>query len=318
MIITQTPLRISFLGGNTDFPEYYKEYGGSVLTTTIDKYIYCIVNKRFDNEIWINYSEKERVTDIKDIKHDLVREALKLMEITGGIEISFMSDIPSKGSGLGSSSAVTIGLLKALDEYEGNSFTNAELASLAVKIELDILKKPIGVQDQIIISYGGLRHLRLGTSNEVLRLDIPQSTIDNLDHSLMLFYTGKQRTTETVLKDMKLDKKILDKTKALTDQAVSLIKLGAIREIGNLMDDYWELKKKLNKKATDSDINDMYKKARKAGAIGGKIVGAGGGGFLLLMVEEDKQAAVRQALVAYKEMPFRFTEFGSKVIFNNG
>jgi len=167
MIITQTPLRISFLGGNTDFPEYYKKHGGSVLTTSIDKYIYCIVNKRFDNEIWIDYSIKERVMDIKKIKHDLVREALKIVEITGGIEISFLSDIPSEGSGLGSSSAVAVGVLNALYHYKGKQVTNAQLASEACRIEVDILKRPIGVQDQIITAYGGLRQLVLGTTTEV-------------------------------------------------------------------------------------------------------------------------------------------------------
>lgn len=318
MIITQTPLRISLLGGNTDFPEYFKKYGGAVLTTTIDKYIYVIASKRFDNQIWINYSVKEIVTDIKDIKHDLVREALKLMEITGGVEITFLSDIPSEGSGLGSSSAVTVGLLNALSQFIGKQLTSAELASFACKIEIDILKKPIGVQDQIITAYGGLRHLVFGGATQVLKLEIPDSTINTLDNSLMLFYTNKTRKADTILKGIKLDNKILDKNKQLANQAVTSLKVGDINGLGKLIHEYWELKKKLNDKVTDEEINVMYKKARKAGAIGGKIVGAGGGGFLLLVVNSDKQESVRKALSDYRELKFRFDPFGSRIIFNNG
>lgn len=318
MIISQTPLRVSFLGGNTDFPEYYNQYGGSLLTTTIDKYIYCIVSKRFDKEIWINYSNKEMVADVKDIKHDLVRECLKLTDITEGIEITFLSDIPSNGSGLGSSSALTVGLLNALYQFQGQQVSNAVLASLAVKVEIDILKKPIGVQDQIIAAYGGLRHIRLGTvGNEVLKIDASQNFINNFDDSLMLFYTNKTRKADNVLKDMKLDKEILDKNKKLADQAVVDLKLGKIREIGKALDDYWELKKKLNSKVSDEEINIMYKTARKAGALGGKIIGAGGGGFLLLMADNGKKESIRKALEGYRELEFSFSNTGSRIIFNN-
>ena len=318
MIITQTPLRISFLGGNTDLPAYFKEYGGSILTTAIDKYIYCIVNKRFDDEIWINYSEKERVTQVADIKHDIVREALKLTNITSGVEISFLSDIPSKGSGLGSSSSVAVGVLNALYHYKGMQLTQAELAARACLIEIDILKKPIGVQDQIIAAYGGLRHITLGDSTLITRLELPESTLNDFNNSLMLFYTNITRKAEKILAGVKLDKKNLDRQKELANRGVVCLKLGDIKKIGGLINEYWELKKKFNGKVTDPNINIMYKKARKAGAIGGKIVGAGGGGFLLLMVPQEKCEAVRKALVDHKEMQFRFDPYGSRVIFNNG
>lgn len=318
MIVTQTPLRISFLGGNTDLPAYFKEHGGSILTTAIDKYIYCTVNKRFDDEIWINYSEKERVKDVKDIKHDIVREALKLMDITRGIEISFLSDIPSEGSGLGSSSSVAVGLLNALAQYIGSPLTNAELASLACRIEIDALKKPIGVQDQIIASYGGLRNIILGQSTQVLRLEIPESTITDFNNSLMLFYTNRTRKAGKVLEGTKPDKKILDKQKELANQGVTCLKLADVEGVGRLMHKYWELKKRLNSKVADAEINTMYSKARKAGATGGKILGAGGGGFMLLQVPQEEKEAVRKALVGYKELQFRFEYFGSRVIFNNG
>jgi len=155
MIITKTPLRISLLGGNTDFPRYFKKYGGAVLTATINKYIYCIVNKRFDKQIWINYSIKEIVDSVDDIKHDLVREAMKLTGVTEGVEITFISDIPSEGSGLGSSSAVTVGVLNALHAFKGKKVDSDQLAQEACHIELRILKKPIGIQDQYAIAHGG-------------------------------------------------------------------------------------------------------------------------------------------------------------------
>lgn len=314
MIVTQTPVRLSLLGGNTDFPEYYKEHGGSVLSTTIDKYIYCIVKERFDDMIYINYSIKEKVSKVEDVKHDLVREALKLVGIEKGIEITFLSDIPSEGSGLGSSSAVVIGLLNALYNFTGVQVTSAELASKACRIEIDILKKPIGVQDQIIIAYGGLRHIRLDKSVEVLRLDVPKEFED----SLMLFHTNISRKAEKVLKGMKLDKKILDKNKDLANQAVNALKVGNIEEVGKLLDKYWTLKKKLNSKVTNKEIDTMYKKAKKAGAIGGKIVGAGAGGFMLLVVPQEKREAVIKTLKGYEPLDFKFDKLGSRVIFNNG
>lgn len=316
MIITQTPLRISFLGGNTDYPKYFKKYGGAVLTTTIDKYVYCIVNKRFDDEIWVNYSIKERVTNVNDLKHELVREALKIVGITKGIEITFLSDIPSEGSGLGSSSAVTVGVLNALYHYIGTPVTSAELASKACTIEIDILKKPIGVQDQIITAYGGLRYIRLGMGTEVLRLNIPDSVVDDFNNSLMLFYTDTQRKSKRILKGVKLNTKILDRNKTLANLGSIALKEGKVSFIGEYMHEYWLLKKKLNKKVSSKQIDGMYRKARRAGATGGKILGAGGGGFLLLSVPESKRQSVRTALKDYRELRFRFDQYGSRIIFN--
>lgn len=318
MIITQTPVRLSLLGGNTDFPEYYKQYGGGVLTTTIDKYIYCIVNKRFDDMIYINYSIKEKVEKVDDIKHDLVRESLKLVGIEKGIEITFLSDIPSEGSGLGSSSAVVVGLLNALSQFIGKQLTNAKLAEMACAVEIDKLKKPIGVQDQIITAYGGLRHIRLGETTEVLRVEVSDSTLRDFNDSLMLFHTNISRKAEKILVDVRPDKKILDKNKELANLATLALQGGNIKAVGELLDKYWKLKKKLNNKVTNKEIDKMYTKAKKAGAIGGKIVGAGGGGFLLLMVAQDKREAVVKALAGYKELEFKFDYLGSRVIFNNG
>lgn len=308
MIITQTPLRVSLLGGNTDFPQYFLSYGGAVITTTIDKYIYCIVKNRFDKQIWINYSIKEIVTNVKDIKHDLVREAMKMVGVTGGIEITFLSDIPSEGTGLGSSSAVVVGLLNALHQYRGESVSAKELAIEASMIEIDILKKPIGMQDQFAVAYGGFNLIQFDEDIKVISIEP-----DTLSDSFMLFYTGKTRKADTILSKMKLDKDILNEIKSEVYK-----KLGHITDpiiLGDLLDRYWVLKKKLNPAVSNKVIDKMYAKALQAGAWGGKIVGAGGGGFLLLVVPPENKKDVRA--LGYKELPFRLSRFGSRIIFNS-
>lgn len=320
MIITQTPLRLSFLGGNTDFRDYYLNYGGLVLTTTIDKYIYCIVKERFDDLIIVNYTIKETVTNVNNLKHGLVREALNLLKITKGIEISFLADIPTEGTGLGSSSAVTIGVLNALHAYLGQNVSSKQLAEEAITIELDTLRKPIGVQDQHAIALGGLRAIEFSPLGVVAgqKIIIPESVKEDFNNSLMLFYTGITRKAESVLSsfDVSKNKTLLHQNKVFAnDGVVSLLK-GNLKRFGGLLDLYWEVKKQLSDKVSNVEIDEMYRLAKGAGAIGGKIIGAGGGGFLLVMFPANKRAKVREALKDYKELPFRFSNAGSKVIFN--
>jgi len=320
MIITQTPLRISFLGGNTDFPDYFLNYGGLVLTTTIDKYIYCIVKKRFDDLIIVNYTIKETVKNVDDLQHGLVREALKLLNITKCIEISFLSDIPTEGTGLGSSSAVTVGVLNALHAYLGENVNSQQLAEEAINIELNILGKPIGVQDQYIAASGGLRAIKFEPSGNVIgqKIIIPESVKEDFNNSLMLFYTGITRKAEDILFsfDAHKNKSLLDQNKIFAnDGTISLLK-GDLRRFAGLLDLYWEVKKQFSNKVSNSKIDEMYGLAKNAGVIGGKIVGAGGGGFLLVMFPANKRAKVRKALKDYKELPFRFSNVGSRVIFN--
>lgn len=307
MIVTQTPLRVSFLGGNTDFKEYFKRYGGAVLTTTIDKYVYCIVKGRFDDEVWINYSIKERVNDVNQIKHDLVRESLKFMGITKGVEITFLSDIPSEGSGLGSSSAVVIGLLNALHAYKGEGVTQTQLAQEACLIEIERLKKPIGYQDQYAIAFGGFNLIEFNDKISVTPIE-PQG----LDDSLMLFYTGTTRKVENILSKMTLNKEILDKIKLETYKKLDHITDPVI--LGDLLDRYWAFKIKLNQHVSNPAINKMYSQMLLNGALGGKIVGAGGGGFLLVAVDPENRKALRD--LGYRELPFRFSKYGSRVVFN--
>jgi len=320
MIISQTPLRISFLGGNTDFPDYFLNYGGLVFTTTIDKYIYCIVKKRFDDFIYVNYSIKEKVSTVDDLKHDLVREAMKLVGVTKGVEITFLSDVSSEGSGLGSSSAVIIGVLNALHTYLGEFVGSRQLAEEAVEIELNILKKPIGVQDQHAIVMGGLRAIEFVQSGEVIgqKVMIPESVKEDFNNSLMLLYTGITRKAEDILFsfDTERNKPLLDQNKIFASDGVVALLQGDLKKFGELLHTYWEVKKQLSDKISNPQIDSMYQLARDAGAFGGKIIGAGGGGFLLVMFPASKRAKVREALKDYQELPFRFTDVGSRIIFN--
>jgi len=307
MVITRTPLRISLLGGNTDFPKYFLKHGGVVLTTTIDKYVYCIITKRFDDLIYINYSIKEKVTKVADIKHPLVREAMRLVGVHKGIEITFLSDIPSEGSGLGSSSAVTVGVLNALHQYKGESVTQRQLAEEACRIEVDILKKPIGYQDQYAVAFGGFNLIEFGKEITLKPLDP-----EELSDFLMLLYTGKTRKADKILSKMKLNVDILDKIKGEVYQKLDHITDPVI--LGDLLDRYWAFKRILNKHVTNKQIDDMYMKTLKVGALGGKIVGAGGGGFLLVAVLPENKQDIRG--LGYRELPFNFSRFGSQVIFS--
>lgn len=315
MIITKTPLRISLLGGNTDLPEYYKKYGGAVITTTIDKYIYCIVKKRFDKQIWINYSKKEIVNNVDDIKHDLVREALKMVGITEGIEISFMSDVPSEGSGLGSSSAVTVGLLNALHAYKGDMSVPFQLSVEACYIEIDVLKKPIGVQDQFAVAYGGCKKFKFMSKN-IEYMPLSDHFEKMFKDSLLLLYTGKTRKAEKILSKMRLNKRILDKNKNLVNEGVTAMSNYTTWRFGELLDEYWQLKKKLNPLVTNKFIDEKYQQAMDLEAYGGKIVGAGGGGFLLLVMHPRNRNLIKQAL-RLQELEFNLSRRGSEVIYSD-
>lgn len=322
MIITQTPLRVSFLGGNTDFESYYKKFGGCVLATAIDKYIYCIITERFDDKIYVNWSKKEIVDHPDELEHELVREAMKKTGVTKGVEISFLADIPSEGSGLGSSSSVLVGLLNALYHYTGETPTEERLAKEACEIEIGILKKPIGIQDQYVAAYGGLRFFEFQKNGQIVstRVSIPKNIKEDLDNSLMMFYTGRTRKSSTILTSVKQNiaakEKILNKTKELARSGYSSLQAGNVMHLGDLLNKYWDLKKQMSGGISDAEIDTMYSSAIKAGAVGGKILGAGGGGFLLLMVPSHKRGSVREALKNYREMPFHFEKDGSKVLLN--
>lgn len=322
MIITQTPLRISFVGGGSDLPDFYHKHGGAVISSTIDKYMYIIVKQRFDNLIALNWSKKEVVTDVDQIEHELIREAMKKTGVYKGIEITTISDIPSEGSGLGSSSAVTVGLLQALYLYQGITVDAERLAREACEIEINILKKPIGKQDQYISSYGGLRHFEFEKNDNVTttKTEMNSNQLYELGSHLMLFFTGKTRKSEAILSEQKRkiknSAKILQKMTSQSFEVLKAFNKGNINFLGKALDKGWNLKKKLAVGISNPDIDKMYTLAKKAGATGGKIAGAGGGGFLLLYVPLGKQAKVRKALSSYRELKFNLEPDGSKSIFN--
>lgn len=321
MIVVQTPLRISFLGGGTDFEDFYVKHGGAVLNTAIDKYIFVIVKKRFDDLICVNYSKRETSDKVEKVKHNLVREALKRTGISKGIEITTLADIPSKGTGLGSSSSVTVGLLHALYSYKGELKTEEDLAREACQIEIDILKNPIGKQDQYIGAYGNIRFMTFdsgGISVETVQLS--NDAKRRLNNSFLLFYTGITRKSESVLAEQKANIShqidVLIKMRDLSYKAKEAVLRSDFDEFGELLHEGWEHKKMLASNVTNGDIDEMYKTARQAGATGGKITGAGGGGFLLLYCRNGNQDRVRTALRGLRELPFRFEHDGSKIIFN--
>lgn len=322
MIITQTPLRISFAGGGTDFHGYYEKDGGAVLSSAIDKYIYVVIKERFDDKIRVGYTRTEMVDDVSQIEHELVRECMLLTGITGGVEIATMADIPSAGSGLGSSSTVTVGLLNAMHAYQGRLVTAETLAQEACRIEIDILGKPIGKQDQYIAAYGGLRRFEFRADGTVdaLAVELPEEKRRRFGEALMLFYTGITRKADSILSEQKAnieDKRVfLDRMKAQVPEVEAALTDGNMNKIGRLMQAGWDWKKQMAGKISSPEIDALYESALDAGATGGKVAGAGGGGFLLLYCPPDRQSAVRDVLSDMKELPFSLERDGTKVIFN--
>jgi D-glycero-alpha-D-manno-heptose-7-phosphate kinase len=322
MIVTQTPLRVSFAGGGTDFEDFYRVEDGAVVSSAIDKYIYVIVKKRFDDKIRVGYSKTEIVDSVDDLKHELVRESMKKVGITKGIEISTMADIPSTGTGLGSSSSVTVGLLNALYAYRGIVKPAEELAQEACDIEIGILKKPIGKQDQYIAAYGDVRCFEFrngdGVRTESLGLSEEQKSL--LAQNMMLFYTGLARDSADILCKQKehIDQKrdILRRMKQLAVELRSRLLAGDMDAVGRVMHEGWLYKKQLADGITNGHINIWYERAMNSGATGGKVTGAGGGGFLLFYCPAGRQNNVRCALKELRELRFGLEGDGSKVIFN--
>ncbi len=322
MIIVQSPLRISFLGGGTDFADYYRQEGGAVLSTSIDKYIFVTIKRRFDALFRIGYTTTETAEVVDDIKHELIREALRLTGVQPGVEITTMGDIPSAGSGLGSSSTVTVGALHAMYALQGDLPTAEHLARGSCQIEIETLGKPIGVQDQYAAAFGGLRFYEFNTNGSVTseRLLLDRNTLLHLNESLLLFFTGLTRKAEGVLSEQRQNIRNrlaeLNEIKAMAYQARTELQKGNIEALGELLDRNWTLKKRLASNVSNPEIDAMYSAARSAGALGGKITGAGGGGFLLLFCPPDRRAAVRQALAGRQELTFALEPNGSKVIFD--
>lgn len=326
MIISKTPLRASFFGGGTDFRDYYENSScgyGSVISTALNMYVYIMVCKRFDSYIRVCYTKNEFVDSVDQIEHNIIREALKIVGIETGIDIVYSADIPlsSAGVGLASSSALAVGVLNALYTYKGEYASPEKLAKMACEIEINRMGNPIGVQDQYACAYGGFRVYKFWADGKVSAtpVSVPRENMKALQNNLMLYYTGLTRISSEILAEQKeniADKnQILDQMLEMVDDAERVMGKGDLDQWGKMLDRAWNMKRSLASKISNSDIDFMYEQAKIAGALGGKVLGAGGGGFLLLYVPDEKKEDVRKALKNYKEVDFAFENEGSRIIF---
>ncbi len=323
MIITQTPLRIGLLGGGTDLPDYYREHGGRVLNCAIDKYVYVIVKQRFDDDIYVNYSKKEIVSRVEDLEHELVREAMRMTGVTNGVEITTLADIPSAGSGLGSSSAVTVGLLHALFAYQGRQVSAEELAERACTIEIERCGKPIGKQDQYIAALGGIRDIRFGPGETVVAEELELSAADRraLQQQIMLFYTGVTRSADPILAEQNANiaatRPQLDLLRDLAGFAVERLRGGDIDAIGPAMREGWEAKRKL----ASGVSNERDRRGGRPGARCGRV-GRQGDRRRRRWVPArhlsrwSGSARCGESLAGMRELPVKLDRLGSRVVLN--
>ncbi|MBI65961.1 MAG: GHMP kinase [Candidatus Marinimicrobia bacterium] len=321
MIGTRTPFRVSFIGGGSDLKEFYSRAPGCVLSTSIDKYMYIFVHPFFDEKIQVKYSKTELVENIEDIKHPIVREILSEFNLQG-VDINSIADIPA-GTGLGSSSSYTVGLLHALYAYRGEIVSPNTLAEKACYIEIDVLNEPIGKQDQFAAAYGGLNIIRFleDGSVKIEPIKMEEDAYKQLQKCLMMFYTGTSRSASEVLIDQKKNI-ISDKDKfnaqlmmtQMVEESKDCLVKSNLDEFGEKLDSNWILKRTLSKTISNSIFDDIYNLAKESGAIGGKILGAGGGGFFLFYCPPRYQDKLRFNLKDLKEVPFKFDKYGSKII----
>lgn len=323
MIVSKTPLRMSFVGGGSDLPAYYREEGGAVLSTSIDKYMYICVNRKFDGRIRVNYSRTEEVDRPQDIQHPLVREALGVVGISGGIEIASMADIPSRGSGLGSSSTYTVGLLNALFAYRGQYVSKESLARLACEIEIERCGEPIGKQDQYAAAYGGLNLIRFHP-DETVSVDpliCTPAVLAQLEASTLVLFTGRTRSASAVLAQQSQALRDADR-RALMRRMVTLafdlkreLESGQIDAVGALLDENWRLKAQLTAGISDSQIDGWYATGLNNGASGGKLLGAGNGGFLMFYAPVERHTEIARALPGLQPIKLHFDRNGAQIVF---
>lgn len=324
MIISKTPLRISFAGGGTDLKSYYQKNIGAVVSTAIDKYIYITVNKKFDDRLRVGYSKIEVVDNVDQIEHNLVRESMKTAGVTKGADLVYMSDMlpAQEASGLGSSSSLIVGTLNALYAFKGEHASAEKLAREACDIEIEKLARPIGKQDQYASAFGGLNYIQFNADGSVFVDPIicKQETKEKLNKNLLIFYTGlKASSTDNVLSEQnrKTEDNLqsLDRMVEFAKELKKSLEQNELDNFGDILHQGWTLKQKLANGITNPEIDAYYEKARKAGALGGKILGSGGGGCLLFYCDEKYQNNVREALSQLKEISFNFEPQGSKIIY---
>lgn len=324
MIIARTPLRMSFVGGGSDLPAFYRKRTGAVLSTALNKYVYVNVNRKFDNGVRVAYSKTEEVAEVAQIEHRLVRAAMMLLQIDGGVEITTIADIPSKGTGLGSSSTFTVALLHALNAFKGRYMSAEELGRDSCRIEIDMCGEPIGKQDQYAAAYGGLNLIEFMPDESVVVSPVicAPSTIEHLEQNILLLYTGITRSASALLLRQSDDivqnqdksqvmGRMVDLAYVLRDE----IQSNNVDAFGDILHENWMLKKSITEGISIPAIDDWYETARKAGAMGGKILGAGAGGFLMLYAPRERHDRIKMALPNLRPVPVGFDSLGSRIIF---
>mgnify|MGYP002860217065 CR=1 FL=1 len=329
MVISKTPLRASLFGGGTDFKDYWANSRmgyGTVLSAALDMHVYITVNQKFDDKIRVVYSGNELVDSVDEVKHNIIREALKITGITKGIEVIYMADIPLSGAGVGlaSSSALAVGVLNALHAYKGEYVTPETLAREACEIEINRLGQQIGIQDQYAVAYGGFHQYRFYPNGKVSVNPVigEHKVVEKIEDNLLMFFTGQTRDSRKILKEQSdtiEDKSsMLDELVEITDRIYSeAFRSDRMDMIGERLDYAWQIKKKFASGVSNETIDDMYAKAKEAGALGGKVLGAGGGGFLLFYVPKESQDLVRASLNDYREVQFKIDPQGSSIIFSD-
>lgn len=324
MIISRTPLRMSFVGGGSDLPGFYRQHGGAVVSTAVKKYVYVTVNEKFDESIRVSYSKTEEVSSVSEIQHKIVRETLTHVGIKGGIEITSIADIPSRGTGLGSSSAFTVGLLNALSAFKTNFASAESLAKEACRIEIEICGEPIGKQDQYASAFGGLNFIQFNEDDTVFTNPIicKRETVETLQENTLVFYTGLTRSASSLLKvqdeNLKQSAEKREAMKKMVKLAFEMrdaLQQNSLDGFGETLHENWLLKKSMTDGVTSEQIEDWYSQARKAGAAGGKLLGAGQGGFLMFYAPKEKHRDVASALKNLRQVRFGFEPEGSKIIF---
>jgi len=325
MIISRTPFRISLFGGGTDYPAWYRKHGGAVLAASIDKYCYLTCRHLppfFEHRIRIVYRKIETCRTVDEIAHPVVRAALQYLNFERGLELHHDGDLPAR-SGMGSSSAFSVGLLHALHALGGRIRSKMQLAQESIHIEQDIIGETVGSQDQVMAAFGGFRYVQFHRDGEINAdpLPLPVQRIAELQANLMLFYTGITRNAsdiaQTYAVNMDAQRRKLDSMRGMVEESIDLLVSGMdLRPFGELLHDAWQIKRSLSPQVSTPDVDELYDRARAAGAVGGKLTGAGGGGFLLFFVPQEKQTAVRKALLPHLQVPFAFESGGSRIILN--
>jgi D-glycero-alpha-D-manno-heptose-7-phosphate kinase len=324
MIISQTPFRISFAGGGSDLPAYYLKHGGAVVSTAIDKYVYVTVSRKFDHTLRVSYSRTEEVEHAAQLQHPIVREGMGMLGLRGGLEITSVADIPSRGTGLGSSSSFAVGLMHALHAIEGRHVSSGQLADEACRIEIEKCGEPIGKQDQYAAAFGGLNYIQFHKdgSVQVDPIVLPSGAREKLNRNLLMFYTGITRSASEILANQ--SKALADQGKkaeamhrmvAYAAELRDALCAGDFDAMGHILHENWGLKQSLAAGISSGQINAWYERALDAGALGGKLLGAGGGGFLLFYAPQEKHESITSALADLRRIDFALEPRGSRIVF---